>query len=63
MDNRILSENELDQVAGGFAGDTVVSSGSFTSNSGTHVDLLVNWAVRADNYGTKTQHVDVSVTS
>ncbi len=63
MDNRILSENELDQVAGGFAGDTVVATGSFTSNSGTHVDLLVNWAVRADNYGTKTLHVDVSVTS
>lgn len=63
MEKKTLSEKELTQVAGGFAGDTVISSGSFTSNSGTHVDLLVNWAVRADLYGTKTLYVDVSVTS
>ena len=63
MEKTILTENELNQVAGGTGAGAVLSSGSFTSNSGTHVDLLVNWAVRADNYGTKTLYVDVAVTS
>ncbi len=58
-----LSENELNQVAGGYGMEAIVSSGSFASNSGTSVNLLVNWSVRADGYGQKTLYVDVSVTS
>ena len=58
-----LSENELNQVAGGVGAEMIVSSGSFASNSGTNVNLLVNWAVRSDSVGARTLYVDVSVTS
>ena len=34
MEKKILSDNELNQVAGGVGG-TVVASGSFTSSIGT----------------------------
>ena len=63
MEKKALTENELHQVAGGVGAEPVVSSGSFTSHSGTHVDLLVNWAVHADSFGTKTLYVDVAMTS
>ena len=63
MEKKVLNESELDQVTGGAAMDAVASSGSFSSHSGTHVDLLVNWTVRADGSGTKTLYVDVAVTS
>ena len=58
MEKKILSENELNQVAGGFGGSTI-ASGSFTSNTGTQLNLLVNWSVQTDGY----LYVDVCATS
>ena len=62
MEKKILSENELNQVAGG-AGGSVLASGSFASSTGTQLNLLVNWSVQADSYGQKTLYVDVCSTS
>ena len=62
MNKTILSENELNQVAGG-AGGTVVASGSFASSTGTQLNLLVNWLVQSDGAGQKTLYVDVNATS
>ena len=58
-----LSDNEITQAVGGFGAEMTVSSGSFASNSGTNVNLLVNWFVRSDSFGARTLYVDVSVTS
>ena len=44
MEKKILSDNELNQVAGGLGGG-VLASGSFLSNTGTQLNLLVNWSV------------------
>ena len=41
MEKKILSENELNQVAGG-SGASVLASGSFASSTGTQLNLLVN---------------------
>ena len=62
MEKKILSENELNQVAGGFGG-SVLASGSFASSTGTQLNLLVNWSVQADGSGQKTLYVDVCSTS
>ena len=62
MEKKILSDSELGKVAGGVGG-TVVASGSFTSNTGTQLNLLVNWLVQSDGYGQKTLYVDVNTTS
>ena len=62
MEKKILSENELNQVAGG-SGGSVLASGSFASSTGTQLNLLVNWSVQADSYGQKTLYVDVCSTS
>ena len=62
MEKKILSDSELGKVAGG-VGCTVVASGSFTSNTGTQLNLLVNWLVQSDSYGQKTLYVDVNATS
>ena len=62
MEKKVLSENELNQVAGG-SGGGVLASGSFASNTGTQLNLLVNWSVQADSYGQKTLNVDVCTTS
>ena len=62
MEKKILSDNELNQVAGGLGGG-VLASGSFLSNTGTQLNLLVNWSVQADAYGTKTLYVDVCASS
>lgn len=62
MEKKILSESELNQVAGGVGGN-VVATGSFTSSTGTQLNLLVNWMVQTDGYGQKTLYVDVNTTS
>ena len=62
MEKKILSDSELGKVAGGVGG-TVVASGSFTSRTGTQLNLLVNWLVQSDGYGQKTLYVDVNATS
>lgn len=62
MEKKTLSDNELNQVAGGFGGGAI-ASGSFASSTGTQLNLLVNWSVQADAYGQKTLYVDVCSTS
>ena len=63
MDNIKLNDNELSAVSGGFGAAEAVASGSFVSNSGTSVNLLVNWNVTSDSVGQRTLHVAVSATS
>jgi hypothetical protein len=63
MEKTILSESELNQVAGGAGVGGVVASGSFSSNTGTQLNLMVTWSVLADAYGQKTLYVDVCSTS
>ena len=63
MTNNKLNDDELLGVSGGFGAADVVASGSFASNSGTSLNLLVNWSVVNDNYGQRTLQVAVSAVS
>ena len=54
MEKTILSDSELNRVAGGAGAGGVVASGSFSSNTGTQLNLMVTWSVLADAYGQKT---------
>lgn len=58
-----LSDEELDSVAGGFGGGGSISAGSFASNTGTALNILVSWSVTMDGLGQKTLNVTVSSTS
>ena len=64
MKNNIasLSDEGLEKVAGGYNGE-VISSGSFSSQTGTSLNLLVSWKAAADAFGQKTLYVTVSSTS
>ena len=57
-----LNDSELETVAGGVGLNEAIASGSFSSNSGTSLNLLVNWSVRA-GAGSNTLYVDVYTTS
>ncbi len=57
-----LSDDNLDKVAGGYNGE-VLASGSFASQTGTSLNLLVSWNAAADAFGQKTLNVTVSATS
>ena len=57
-----LSEDVLTKVAGGYDGE-LVSSGSFSSQTGTSLNLLVSWSATADGYGQKTLYVTLSAMS
>ena len=59
---RLLDE-ELESVSGGANGAGTLASGSFTSNTGTQLNLLVSWSVRSDSFGQKTLDVDVYASS
>ena len=63
MEKIVLSDDSLSNVAGGAGGGGVISSGSFASNTGTQLNILVNWSVQGDAYGQKTLYVDVSASS
>ena len=63
MEKTALSDNELDQVAGGAGNGGVIASGSFTSCTGTQLNILVNWTVRSGGNGKRTLYVDVCSTS
>ena len=63
MENKILNDSELNAVSGGVGGAEAIASGSFVSNSGTNLNLLVNWSVVKDITGQKTLQVAVSATS
>ena len=58
-----LDDDELEKVAGGFGSGEVISSGSFSSNTGTALNLLVFWSLRIDAVGQKTLDVTVSSSS
>ena len=62
MEKSILSDSELDRVAGG-AGGSVVASGSFSSSTGTQLNLQVNWSSQAEASGRRTLYVDVCANS
>ena len=54
-----LGLDDLDGVSGGALSGTVVAEGSFGSNTGTHLNILVNWFVVSDPAGRKTLEADV----
>ena len=57
-----LSDEGLEKVAGGYNGE-VISTGSFSSQTGTSLNMLVSWTAAADAFGQKTLYVTVSSTS
>ena len=57
-----LSDDDLESVAGGFNGGEVTASGSFSSNTGTALNLIVFWSA-VNNGGQKTLNVTVSSSS
>ena len=62
MENKTIhavDDQTMETVAGGFGEGGVIASGSFASNSGTSLNLLVNWSVD----GQRTLNVSVAATS
>lgn len=57
-----MHDEKLESVAGGYYGQ-VISSGSFSSQTGTKLNLLVNWSATVDGNGQKSLTVTVSATS
>lgn len=60
MKNIELSLNDLDSVSGGATGGSVLSSDSFRSDTGTGLNIRVDWSVVKDVTGEKTLEVQVS---
>ena len=58
-----LDDDDLASVAGGVGDVTVTGSGSFMSNTGTSLNLVVNWYAGIDAYGNHGLMVVVSATS
>lgn len=54
-----LDDSDLEHVAGGY-GTSAVASGSFSSQTGTSLNILVSWSVSMDGLGLKTLYVTVS---
>ncbi len=61
MDN--LDDATLENVAGGTGGVTMTGSGSFSSNTGTSLNIVVNWFAGIDMYGNKGLMIVVNATS
>ena len=57
-----MSDDLMAGVAGGYNGE-VMASGSFSSQTGTSLNLFVSWTAVADGFGQKTLNVTVSATS
>ena len=57
--DRKLTPDDLDAVSGGTSGGSVVNSGSFKSNTGTALDIIVDWSVVRDSLGENTLEVQV----
>lgn len=57
-----LNDEDLEGVAGGFGAGEITSSGSFSSSTGTALNLIVYWSVQ-NNGGQKTLNVTVSSSS
>lgn len=58
-----LDDEVLDSVAGGFGEGGVIASGSFMSNTGTSLNIIVNWYAAADMFGNRELMVVVSASS
>ena len=63
MKDMELSLNDLDGVSGGVTGGSVLNSGSFQSNTGTGLNIRVDWSVVKGVMGEKTLEVQVSTLS
>ena len=57
-----LGVDQLEGVAGG-AGGYGTTQGSFQSNTGTYLDIVVSWSAVDNGAGSKTLNVDVSTLS
>lgn len=60
---KALDDDALDTVAGGAEGVTLTGSGSFMSNTGTSLNIVVNWYAGIDMYGNHGLLINVSATS
>ena len=60
---KALDDDALDTVAGGAEGVTLTGSGSFMSNTGTSLNIIVNWYAGIDIYGNHGLLLNVSATS
>lgn len=58
-----LDDDDLDGVAGGVGDVSVTASGSFMSNTGTSLNIIVNWYAGVDAYGNRGLMVVVSASS
>ena len=58
-----LNDDSLESVAGGFGEGGVIASGSFMSNTGTSLNIVVNWYAGVDNFGNRGLMVVVGATS
>lgn len=57
-----LADDVMETVAGGY-GENVTASGSFSSQTGTSLNLLVVWNASVDGFGQKSLSVSVCTTS
>lgn len=58
-----LSDEDLEGVAGGFGEGGIISSGQFSSYTGTGLDIVVNWTVAADMAGQRELQAVVGTSS
>ena len=58
-----LSLDELEQVAGGAGAGAAIATGSFASNSGTKLNILVSWSAFDIGGGLRKLEITVSSTS
>ena len=58
-----LDDDALETVAGGTGGVTLTGSGSFMSNTGTSLNIVVNWFAGRDAYGNPGLLVNVGANS
>ncbi|MBR1658711.1 MAG: hypothetical protein IJ705_00135 [Oscillospiraceae bacterium] len=59
-----LTDDQMDKVAGGAsAGYTSIASGSFSSNTGTGLNIVVSWSVNSSGLGDKELVISVAASS
>lgn len=60
---KALDDDSLESVAGGVGDVSLTGSGSFMSNTGTSLNILVNWYAGVDSFGNRGLMVVVSASS
>ena len=58
-----LDDDALETVSGGIGDVMLTGSGSFMSNTGTSLNIVVNWYAGVDNFGNRGLMVVVGATS